>query len=261
VANRRTARDFPGDGGLGAVLPQVEPLGPVVPVGERHDRVAGGAHDRFGDREHLLWLPSPCCSPRANSAISWRRWLVTGCCWWWRPAWPPGWPGDTEPRTRIVGAGVLWVLLLVADRARRPLLIAHRRAAGTTDVGLFLALLAVAAGPLGELAAGWWAAHVSDARWPVMLAGAGVIMLYAALNPRFDRRRLSWLVVRTRRVFFGLPQIVLICSTLPFLIAGVFPPAQRPRWSRRSSRCWAGWCSRSIRGGAATASTVRSPTR
>ncbi|MEV0236082.1 hypothetical protein [Nonomuraea sp. NPDC050786] len=137
-------------------------------------------------------------------------------------------PGDAELRVRIVGAVVMWVMLLAADRARRPLFITHRRAARTTDVGLFLVLLAVAAGPVGELISRWWLAHVSDAQWYVMLAGASVIMLDAAIRPRFDRWRLSWLMVWARRVIIGLPQVALTCSTLPFLIAGVFHPAQRP---------------------------------
>ena len=137
-------------------------------------------------------------------------------------------PGDAELRARIVGAVVMWVILLAADRARRPLLINHRRAARTTDVGLFLVLLAVAAGPDGELISRWWVAHVSDAQWYVVLPGVGVVILNAAIRPRFDRWRLSWLVVWARRILVGLPQIVLVCTTLPFLIAGVFYPAQGP---------------------------------
>ncbi len=137
-------------------------------------------------------------------------------------------PGDAELRTRVTGAVVMWVMLLVSDRARRPLLISHRRAARTTDVGLFLVLLAIAAGPAGELISRWWTAHVSDVQYYVMLVGAGVIMVDFAVRPQFDRWRLSWLMVWARRILIGLPQIVLICTTLPFLVAGVFHPAQGP---------------------------------
>ncbi|RSM73307.1 hypothetical protein DL991_31665 [Amycolatopsis sp. WAC 01375] len=137
-------------------------------------------------------------------------------------------PGDTDLRARIFGAVVLWVTLLAADRARMPLLISHRRAARTIDVSLFLVLLAVAAGPGGELISQWWAAHVADAQWYVMLAGAGVMILNDAVGPRFDRWRISWLLVRAKRFLIGLPQVALVCSALPFLIAGVFHPAQGP---------------------------------
>ncbi|KOX21240.1 hypothetical protein ADK67_27720 [Saccharothrix sp. NRRL B-16348] len=136
--------------------------------------------------------------------------------------------GDVEQRARIGGAVVMWVVLLVGDRARRPLLIRHRRAARTTDVGLFLVLLAVAAGPNGEVISRWWAAHATEAQWYVVVAGPGVMLLYSAITPRFDRWRLSWAVVRARSVLLGLPQIALALTTLPFLVAGVFHPAWGP---------------------------------
>jgi hypothetical protein len=136
-------------------------------------------------------------------------------------------PGDADLKMRVAGAVMMWVMLLTVDRARRPLLITHRRAARTTDVGLFLVLLAVAAGPDGELISRWWVAHLSESRWYVALPPV-VIILNAAMRPQFDRWRVSWLVVWARRTLVGLEQIVLICTTLPFLIAGVFHPAQGP---------------------------------
>ncbi|MGM1064813.1 hypothetical protein [Saccharothrix sp. Mg75] len=138
-------------------------------------------------------------------------------------------PGaEVPPQARIAGALVMWLMLLAADRGRRPLLISHRRAARTSDVGLFLVLLAIAAGPGGELVSQWWVAHVADAQWYVVTAGAGVMLLHAVISPRFDRWRLSWLVVRARRTLIGLPQVAFGCSVLPFLVTGVFHPARGP---------------------------------
>lgn len=137
-------------------------------------------------------------------------------------------PADASHTVRITGAVVLWLALLLSDRARRLLLIRHRRAARTTDIGLFLVLLAVAAGPDGELMSRWWAAHATETGSYVLLAGPVVLLLYGATTPRFDRWRLSWLAVGVRRVLIGLPQIALVCTTLPFLVVGVFHPAREP---------------------------------
>jgi hypothetical protein len=57
---------------------------------------------------------------------------------------------------------------------------------------------------------------------------AVVIVLNAAIRPQFDRWRLSWVLVWARRILVGLPQVLLICTTLPFLVVGVFHPAREP---------------------------------
>jgi hypothetical protein len=133
---------------------------------------------------------------------------------------------NADLRARILGAVLMWAMLLFADWARRPLLLSHRKAARTTDVGLFLVLLVIAAGPGGELISRWWQAHASSAELPLMVTVLGVVVLEKVSQPRFARWRTSSLRVRASRVLIGLPQLTLICTTLPFLVGGVFHPAQ-----------------------------------
>jgi hypothetical protein len=134
---------------------------------------------------------------------------------------------------RIFGAVTMWGMLLLADRARRSLLLSHRKAARMTDVGLFLVLLAIAAGPAGEVISRWWQAHASGSEVPLMLTVLGVVVLEKMCRPRFARWRVSWLRVWLSGVLIGLPQLTLICTALPFLVGGVFHPAEElliPAW-------------------------------
>ncbi|WP_394621476.1 hypothetical protein JNUCC0626_20960 [Lentzea sp. JNUCC 0626] len=133
-------------------------------------------------------------------------------------------PG-VDPRARIVGAVTMWGTLLLADRARRSLLLSHRKAARTTDVALFLVLLAIAAGPAGAALSRWWQAHASGSEVPLILVVLGVLLLEKVGRPRFARWRVSWLRVWLSRVLVGLPQLTMICTALPFLVGGVFHPA------------------------------------
>jgi hypothetical protein len=64
-------------------------------------------------------------------------------------------PGDGDLKARIICALTMGGMLLAYDRARRPLLMPHRRLARMTDTGLLLVLVIVASGPLGESVARW----------------------------------------------------------------------------------------------------------
>lgn len=133
---------------------------------------------------------------------------------------------DVDLAVRIFGAMTMWWMLLLADRARRPLLLSHRKAARMTDVGLFLVLLAIAAGPAGEVLSRWWQAHAAGSERPLVLAVLGVVLLEKVGRPRFARWRVSWLRVWLSSVLIGLPQLTLVCTALPFLVGGVFHPAE-----------------------------------
>ncbi|MET9969527.1 hypothetical protein ABZZ80_27265, partial [Streptomyces sp. NPDC006356] len=133
-------------------------------------------------------------------------------------------PGDGDLKARVVCALIMGGTLLAYDRARRPLLMPHRRLARMTDLGLLLVLLVVAYGPLGESLARWWVAHPSVDEWRVALFAILASVIAPLVTPRFDGRRLAWLLNRSMRFFFGIPQIILVAATFPFLVGGVFHP-------------------------------------
>lgn len=135
-------------------------------------------------------------------------------------------PENADLRARVVCALLMGGMLLAYDRARRPLLMPHRRLARMTDLGVLLVLLVVAYGPLGELLARWWAAHPSVDEWRVALPAILATVIAPLVTPRFDGRRLAWLLNRSLRFFFGIPQIILVSATFPFLVGGVFHPTQ-----------------------------------
>jgi tetrahydromethanopterin S-methyltransferase subunit F len=135
--------------------------------------------------------------------------------------------GNGDLKARVAGAALIGGILLAYDRARRPLLMPHRRLARMTDTSVFLVLLVVAYGPLGDLAAQWWASRPSINQWHVALFAAFVAVIAPLVSPRFDGRRLSWLLSRSMRFFVGIPQIMLVCAVFPFLVGGVFHPTQR----------------------------------
>ncbi|MDI3389521.1 hypothetical protein QIS99_25490 [Streptomyces sp. B-S-A8] len=136
-------------------------------------------------------------------------------------------PGDGELSARIGGGLLLWAMLLAYDRARRPLLMPHRRLARITDTGVFLVLLVVAAGPLGELVARWWSSHPSVDQWWVALFAFVLAMVHPLAEPRFDGRRRSWLLTRSTRFLFGAHQLILVAAAFPFLVGGVFHPTRK----------------------------------
>ncbi|MEV0225422.1 hypothetical protein [Streptomyces sp. NPDC050704] len=135
--------------------------------------------------------------------------------------------GEGELKARIVCALLLWGMLLAYDRARRPLLMPHRLQARITDTGVFLVLVVVASGPLGELLARWSSSHPSVNYWKVALFAFVVAMVHPLVEPRFDGRRRSWLLTRSTRFLFGTDQLVLVCAAFPFLVGGVFHSTQK----------------------------------
>lgn len=137
-------------------------------------------------------------------------------------------PEDGQSRERIGGAILVWGMLYCYDLARKPLLMPHRRSARTVDTGIFLVLLAVAAGPLGELMARWWTAqHASIEWWQLGLLPFLLSIVSQLVNPRFDGRRGFRSLLPLLRVFCFTPQLLLVCTVLPFLVGGVFHPDVR----------------------------------
>ncbi|GAA2979709.1 hypothetical protein [Actinokineospora diospyrosa] len=136
-------------------------------------------------------------------------------------------PGPA-PWLRVAGAAAVGLVLYSADRGRRPLLMPHRRTARMGTVGLLAALAVVAAGPLGEWTARWWAETPSFTAWEVsryMFYACGAELI---AGPAFHGTRLGVVRIRVLQAVFGALPLVTIVSVTPFLLVGVFHPSHEP---------------------------------